>query len=151
MFNEMYPPPGNGEENKNPNILKHVKQPKPVDKQAHIDNDNDHINIINESIIDNGIDKDEDCDHEERSESKGFVPKTDNEALALDILLSLNDNKSNLPLYIHYCNTQPRVIIERAWKEAKAVAPAKIRKSKGALFNYLVSKYAAEESNNPRD
>lgn len=85
-------------------------------------------------------------DRGEASEYEHFVPQSAEEALALDIVNSLGERKDNLPLFIHYCKKYPRPIIERAWGEARQTPPSKIKKSRGALFNYLVQKYAKTTS-----
>lgn len=79
-------------------------------------------------------------------EGSEFTPSSSEEALALDIINSLGDDKDSLSLVTHYCKKHPREVIDQAWKEAKAVPPAKIKKSRGALFNYLVQKYAKERN-----
>jgi len=83
--------------------------------------------------------------HEEESEYEHFVPQSAEEALALDIVNSLGEPRGNLPLFIAYCRKYPRPILERAWTEARHTPPSKIKKSRGALFNYLVQKHAREE------
>ncbi len=70
-----------------------------------------------------------------------FKPRNEKELLATDLAEALNDTK-NLPLYLSYCNKYPEQLLRRVLGEVKELPQEKIRKSKGALFNYLVQKYA---------
>ncbi len=72
---------------------------------------------------------------------KKFRPKSKEELLAWDIAQSLDDEK-NLGLYISYCRKYPGDIIWRAFGETKEISTEKIKKSRGALFTYLVKKYS---------
>jgi len=49
------------------------------------------------------------------------------------------------------CRVYPPDIIRQALKEAKAVHPERIKKSRGALFIYLVKKYAQQEESHSGD
>jgi len=73
--------------------------------------------------------------------SKQFRPKSKKEQLAWDIARILDDEK-NLGLYISYCRKYPEQIIWRAFGETKECSADKIKKSRGALFTYLVKKYS---------
>ncbi len=66
--------------------------------------------------------------------------------LAREICQSFDDQE-NLALYQSYIRKYPREIIEKAFKEALKLPSKKIKKTRGALFTYLV-KYYAEEKNN---
>ena len=68
-----------------------------------------------------------------------FKPKTKEELLALDIASVLYDIE-NLALYISYCKKFPEVLIRKTAAEVKQIPDEKIRKSRGALFNYLIQK-----------
>lgn len=72
---------------------------------------------------------------------KKFRPKSKEELLAWDIAQALDD-KENLGLYISYCRKYPGHIIWRAFGETKEFSADKIKKSRGALFTYLVKKYS---------
>lgn len=76
---------------------------------------------------------------------KGFKPKTRKELLALDLTRELNDCKS-LPLYLHYCKKYPESVIRKALGEVKETPLERIKKSKAALFSYLIKKYAQREN-----
>jgi len=75
---------------------------------------------------------------------KNFRPKNRKETLALEIAESLNDRK-NLGLYLSYIKRYPEAVIWKAYGEVKEKPFGKIKKSKGALFTYLVQKYAKEK------
>lgn len=76
--------------------------------------------------------------------SKKPKPKSREEQLAWDIAQALND-KENLGLYISYCRKYSERIIWRAFGETKEISTDKIKKSKGALFTYLVKKYSKKK------
>jgi hypothetical protein len=63
--------------------------------------------------------------------------------LARKIAKAFKDD-ANYRFYLAYCQRYPLKIIWRAFIEVQHVPPERIRKSKGALFNYLVQKYAKE-------
>ena len=72
------------------------------------------------------------------------------EALALEVAKTLGDEK-NLGLYLSYCRKYPRDIILRAFGEAKETPEGRIKRSRGALFTYLVKRYAQREKNSSWD
>lgn len=57
--------------------------------------------------------------------------------LAHRIAKELDDEK-NLGLYINYCRNYPLSIIHYAFEEAMRRRPEEIKKSRGALFTYIV-------------
>jgi len=75
---------------------------------------------------------------------KNFKPKSRKEVLALEIAESLNDRK-NLGLYLSYIKRYPETVVWKAYGEVKEKPFGEIKKSKGALFTYLVQKYAKEK------
>ena len=77
-----------------------------------------------------------------------FKPQTEKEVLAVDIAYKLND-LANIPLYISYANKYPESLLRKALGEALEIPLSKIRKTRGALFNHLVQKYAKQS--NPGD
>jgi len=81
---------------------------------------------------------------------KGFKPKTREELLALDLARDLNDLKS-LPLYLSYAKKCPESLLRKVLGEVKEMPAEKIKKSRAALFNYLIKKYAKETFDNHRD
>jgi hypothetical protein len=76
-----------------------------------------------------------------------FKPKTKEELLALDAASSLFDLE-NLALYISYSKKYPEALIRKTLAEVKQIPDEKIRKSRGALFNYLIQKNGRESRNN---
>jgi len=73
--------------------------------------------------------------------SKGFSPRTKEELLALDLAEELNDHK-NLSLYLRYARCYPEPFLRKVLGEVKEIPAERIKKSKAALFAYLVKKYA---------
>lgn len=68
------------------------------------------------------------------------------ERLAYRVAEGLGDMK-NLRLYKSYCRRYPAEMILKAYVRAKEPTPDKIKKSRGALFNFLVQLYARRENN----
>jgi DNA replicative helicase MCM subunit Mcm2 (Cdc46/Mcm family) len=68
------------------------------------------------------------------------------EILASELAEALDDRES-LSLYVSYARTYPAPLLKRALAEALSVPVEKIRKSRGALFTYLVRKYANKNTN----
>lgn len=87
-----------------------------------------------------------DIDNKSIYSEKGFKPQTEKELLAIDLAEALNDNK-NLPLYLSYCKRYPEQLLRRVLSEVKEMPQERIRKSRGALFNYLVQKSANKQNN----
>lgn len=71
------------------------------------------------------------------------APHNNQDLLAYEICNAFKDEK-NCPLYLSYVRKYPLGIIKRAFDEAARLPPHKIRKTRGALFNYLVKRYAKE-------
>lgn len=84
-----------------------------------------------------------------RFSSKTFIPRNSQDLLALDICQALDDS-DNLPLYLSYVRKYSPKIIQRAFNAARELPANKIRKTRGALFTYLV-KYYAEEQDIPKN
>jgi len=70
-----------------------------------------------------------------------FKPKTKKELLALDLAEELNDRK-NLSLYLRCAEKYPESFLRKVLSEVKEIPAERIKKSKAALFCYLVKKYA---------
>jgi len=77
-----------------------------------------------------------------------FRPKNEKELLAWDLANNLNDT-ANLPFYISYANRYSSGLLRKALGAALEVPANRIRKSRGALFNHLVKKYAEQTNENP--
>jgi len=85
-----------------------------------------------------------------RNVLKGFKPKSRQELLASDLADALNDHQG-LALYLSYARRFPEALLRKVLGEVKEIPSEKIRKSRGALFNHLVRKYAKEATKNHRD
>jgi len=70
----------------------------------------------------------------------------DSGALARKIAGAFNDEQ-NLPLYLNYCRKYPKEVILEGFRKVKEIPQSKIRKTRGALFNYLVQKYVKKKTN----
>jgi len=70
-----------------------------------------------------------------------FNPKTKQELLALDLAEALDDRKS-LPVYLSYARKYPEHLLRRILGNVKEIPISKIRKSRAALFNFLIKKHA---------
>jgi hypothetical protein len=79
--------------------------------------------------------------------SKESKPKSREELLAFDIAKELNDLKS-LSIYLSYAQKYPEGLLMHFLGEIKELPLKKIKKSRAALFNYLVKKYAKKVSKN---
>jgi hypothetical protein len=76
---------------------------------------------------------------------KNFKPQSKQELLALDLARALGD-LPNLACYILLARKYPEYLIRKTLAVVKAVPPQKIRKSRGALFNYLIKKYGNHQA-----
>ena len=74
-------------------------------------------------------------------QSKEFQPQTREELVASDIAAGLKDFK-NMFRFIDLAKKYPESLLRRALSEAKEIPDDKIRKSRTALFNYLLARYA---------
>jgi len=72
-----------------------------------------------------------------------FQPQNQKEQLAVDLASRLEDLRS-LPLYLSYAYKYPEGILRKALGEVMEIPLSKIRKTRGALFNHLVQKYAKQ-------
>lgn len=72
---------------------------------------------------------------------KKFVPKTREDFLALELAQDLDDLQA-LPLYLSYAQKYPEMVLRNALVDVRRIPAHKIKKSRGALFNYIVQKYA---------
>jgi DNA-binding MarR family transcriptional regulator len=71
----------------------------------------------------------------------GFQPETREELLAMDLARGLDD-LPGLPLYLSYARKYPESLLRIALAEARSIPALKIKKSRGALFNFLIQKNA---------
>lgn len=70
-----------------------------------------------------------------------FTPKTEGDRLALEIATTFGDEQS-IPKYQRLCAMHDLDIVKRVFFEVQRIPQEKIKKSKAALFTYLVKKYA---------
>lgn len=77
---------------------------------------------------------------------ENFIPHTPQELLAVDLARGLDDSE-NLAFYLHCTKHYPEPILRSLFSKVKNVPAEKIKKSRGALFNYLIQKYAKPSSN----
>ena len=69
-----------------------------------------------------------------------FKPKNAEELLAWDLANDLEDLEG-LPLYISYSRRYPEALLRKVLGVVKEIPDNKIKKSRGALFNYLIQKH----------
>ena len=103
---------------------------------------------INKYILTNDIDRR--LSPLKAPDTEGFPPQTKLALLARDMAYGLNDGKS-LALYLSYVRKYPSFLLQKAFNAARAIPGNKIKKSRGALFNYLIQTYAKKTYNDPGD
>ena len=81
---------------------------------------------------------------------KQFKPRNESDLLAVDMATMLHDEK-NLALYRSYCKKYPSSLLRKVMDEVKQLPHRKIKKSRGALFNYLVQTYAKKNTHHNSD
>lgn len=72
-----------------------------------------------------------------------FNPKTRADSLALEIARDFND-EVRLPLYRQVCSNHDFQLVYRAYRATRATPFSQIRRSRKALFLYLIRKYEYE-------
>lgn len=82
--------------------------------------------------------------------SKPFRPRTREELLAFDLAEALKDQKG-LPLYLSYAKKYPESLLRKVLGEVREIPDRKIKKSRGALFNHLIQRYAQKTSKDNRN
>lgn len=73
-----------------------------------------------------------------------FEPKTPSDALALEIATAFGD-QAHLPLYRQICSAHNHSHVYWAFKDALRTPIRKIKKSRRALFIYLLRKYEPKD------
>ena len=76
-----------------------------------------------------------------------FKPSNRHELLALDLARELNDYQG-LPFYLSCSKKYPEPLLRGVLSQVKEVPEEKITKSRAALFNHLIQKYAKEDPHN---
>jgi len=69
--------------------------------------------------------------------------------IAQEIAVALND-KPNVSLYEFYAQSYPEPLLRAILANVLRVPEERIKKSRGALFTYLVKKYANNQQHNHR-
>lgn len=75
--------------------------------------------------------------------------KSREELFAQEIAFTLGDRES-LSLYRSFVEMYPEPLLRKALNEVMAVPDAQIRKSRGALFTFLIHKYGQKSIRHPR-
>lgn len=83
-----------------------------------------------------------DAQNNEKPANRGsrFIPESFEELLAFEIAENFRDFNL-LPMLTFYCKKYPLRVIWKAFQDAKKIPGQNIRKSRIALFIYLVHKY----------
>jgi len=79
---------------------------------------------------------------------ESFHPTTNEEFLAFEIAQGLQD-EHNLGLYLAYAQRYPEHLLREIFDQVKQVPPQQIKKSRGALFTYLVQRSTEKQSRAP--
>jgi len=127
----------------NPTAENAFKRPNPLNLSKKPDFSAGPIDTIYKYILNNDIDS-----TNSRDSLLKTVKQSKSTELAMDIATALGDHK-NLALYISYSRRYPIGLLRKVLGEVKQIPSEKIKKSRGALFNYLVQKYAKENHQNP--
>ena len=78
-----------------------------------------------------------------------FKPLNAEDQLALDIAKAFED-ENHIPMYRSLISKFDKTAIKRAFDEAQAIPESKIKKSRTALFIYLVKKYGNTKNKNTK-
>jgi DNA replication initiation complex subunit (GINS family) len=73
-----------------------------------------------------------------------YQPANDTDRLAFEIARGLGEEKK-LPIYRMVCENRSEKVVRRAFEQATNTPKEKIKKSRSALFFYLLNKYNDEE------
>jgi DNA-binding Lrp family transcriptional regulator len=84
------------------------------------------------------------------NKSKRFIPQSRTELLACDLAEALNDRQT-LSIYLLYTKRYPEDLLRRILGEVMEVPDKQIKKSRAALFHYLVQIYAPKSFKDSRD
>ena len=109
------------------------------DMPNDIDNDIDNVKDIN------NIDRNDSNDIVNAGNETNSFSVTKEELLARDLAEGLDD-KSNFGFYLSAARKYPEDFLRKIYSQVKEIPLNKIKKSKGALFNYLIQKYDKNDS-----
>lgn len=127
---------------------KESKDHRGCDKKDTSHETQGNTNKNNRTRINNNVNEDRKTFNMKSFEE--FKPKTRKELLASDLAKGLNDSKS-LPFYLSVVRQYPEPLLMKLLGEVREIPSEKIKKSRAALFNYLLQQYAKENSKNNRD
>lgn len=77
-----------------------------------------------------------------------FIPHSKREYLALMMAQAFHD-EAQVRLYLQACQKYSLQIVYRAFAEAKSVPDAQVRKSRAAIFFYLLKRYSYDPPSQP--
>lgn len=72
-----------------------------------------------------------------------FIPRTRQDSLALEIAQEFSD-LPRLPFYRQVCSAHDNQLVYRAFRVTRSTPLSQIKKSRKALFLYLIRKYEYE-------
>jgi hypothetical protein len=75
-----------------------------------------------------------------------FIPRTAVDALALEIARAFND-EVRLPFYRQVCAAHVHSLVYRAYRQALAMPEHQLKKSRRALFIYLIRQHDHQADN----
>jgi hypothetical protein len=81
---------------------------------------------------------------QDNSKPVEFKPSNDTDKLALEIATALGEPKK-IPLYRMVCENRSEELVRRALTGALKTPQDKVRKSRSAIFFYLLNKYANDQ------
>lgn len=79
------------------------------------------------------------------SDENSFGENTREMKFAMEMAEILNDREA-LPLYITFTRQYPESLLREVLEKVRNIPDHKIRKTRGALFNFLVQQYARSRS-----
>jgi len=125
-------------------------QKKQIEKKSDIAdqspiNDNDSKKNIENRNRSNDSESTPETKHDDKTEMTDMI-SMDHKKLG-KLIATQFDDQDNLNLYLNYCKKYPRNIIIEAYNRTREIPDENIRKSRGALFNYLVQKFMKGNSN----
>lgn len=81
---------------------------------------------------------------QDNSQPLKFKPASDTDKLALEVATALGET-TKIPLYRMVCENRSEEIVRRALTGAMKTPKDKVRKTRSAIFFFLLNKYANEQ------
>lgn len=78
-------------------------------------------------------------------DKEGFEANSREMQFAMEMAEILNDREA-LPLYIAFTRQYPESLLREVLEKVRAIPDHKIKKTRGALFNFLVQQHARSRS-----